>query len=420
MDANALLNQAASLRASGHHAEAVEVLRRAVAAAPARAEVHHALCNALRDVGDLDGAVTSGNRAAELAPLVPFAWGALGVALLEHGDLDEAEKCFRKALTLDPNYVLAHFNLGETLLLKGDWREGWARFEARWMIPGGPRPRTFAKLLWDGKDLNGGTILLHAEAGFGDTIMGARFIPMIARRGGRVIVEVQPELVRLISTASSEAVVVAKGTALPEFDVHAPLLSLPWLLGTTVDNVPAHVPYLHSDAAQVSAWGERMASDKNLRVGLAWAGSPTNPNDWRRSISMNDLQPLAALQGITFYSLQKWRAESASTTTNLKLVDWTSDLRDFADTAALVQNLDLVIAVDSSPAHLAGALARNVWMLTPHAPDPRWLLTRQDTVWYPTMRLFRQSKPRQWSDVIQRVADELTPAGMRPRHDRND
>jgi hypothetical protein len=410
VDANALLNQAASLRATGHYAEAVEVLRGAVAAAPARAEAHHALCNALRDLGDLDGAVTSGRRAAELAPMVPHAWGALGVAMLEQGNLDEAEKVFRKAITLDPNYVLAHFNLGETLLLKGDWREGWARFEARWVIPGGPRPnpRTIGKTLWDGKDLNGRTILLHAEAGFGDTIMGARFIPLIVERGGKVIVEVQPELVRLIASVSDAALVVAKGTALPDFDVHAPLLSLPWLLGITLDNVPAAVPYLHPGPAQISMWRDRIASDKNFSVGLAWAGSPTNPNDWRRSIPIQELQPLAALQGITFYSLQKWRhAENSPVPINLPIIDWTSDLQDFADTAALVQNLDLVIAVDSSPVHLAGALAKNVWMLTPHAPDPRWLLKREDTVWYPTMRLFRQSKPRQWSDVIQRVVNEL-------------
>jgi hypothetical protein len=258
--------------------------------------------------------------------------------------------------------------------------------------------------------LEGRTILLHAEQGFGDAIQFIRYLPLVARCGGKIIIECHPELQRLLQTAAADSPVVATGHTLPAFDLHCPFLSLPRLFGTNLTNIPKDVPYLHANAADVEVWRKRLADQSaSLKVGLAWAGRPTHQNDRNRSLKLGTFAPLAQLAGVRFVSLQKGEAaaEAKSPPEGMELLDAGPELKDFADTAALVAALDLVIAVDTSVVHLAGALGKPVWVLLPFAPDWRWLLNRDDSPWYPTMRLIRQQRRMEWEPVVASIREEL-------------
>jgi hypothetical protein len=258
--------------------------------------------------------------------------------------------------------------------------------------------------------LEGRTLLLHSEQGFGDALQFIRYLPLVARRGARVFVECQEALQRLVQTMSADSTVVARGRPLPPFDVHCPLLSLPRLFATDLASIPRDVPYLHADAAEAGVWRERLAdASASLKVGLVWAGRPTHANDRNRTMKLAGFAPLARIPGVRFVSLQKGdaAAEAKSPPEGMELSDPTEELHDFADTAALVAALDLVIAVDTSVVHLAGALGKPVWVLLPFAPDFRWLLGRSDSPWYPTMRLFRQQRAGEWDYVIAEVRSQL-------------
>jgi hypothetical protein len=259
--------------------------------------------------------------------------------------------------------------------------------------------------------LEGRTILLHAEQGFGDVIQFIRYLPLVEQRGGRIIVECQAELQRLFQTTAERCQIVIRGQPLPAFDLHCPLLSLPRAFGTALANIPGTEPYLQADAEQVGRWQRRLGEfDSMVKVGLAWAGSPTHKKDRNRSMKLARLAPLGQAPGVRFFSLQKGAtaAQAKTPPPGMDLVDWTEELKDFADTAALIANLDLVIAVDTAVVHLAGAMGKPVWTLLPFVPDWRWLLEREDSPWYPTMRLFRQNSWGDWDSVITRVADALS------------
>jgi len=315
-----------------------------------------------------------------------------------------------------------HWNLALALLVQGHFPEGWEEYEWRWKTKGLLSPRQLLpQPLWDGRPLAGRAILLHAEQGLGDTIQFIRYLPLVAQRGGRVIVECQPELQRLVQAMTPDIPVLARGQPLPDFAFQCPLLSLPKALGTTLATIPATVPYLHADAQNVQMWRDRLAGHGSaLKVGLIWAGNPHHKNDRNRSVKLASLAPLAQVPGVQFYSLQKGAAAAQAKTPppGMDLIDRTDDLQDFADTAAMIANLDLVIAVDTSVVHLAGALAKPVWTLLPYCPDWRWLLKRQDSPWYPTMRLFRQPEIGDWDSVIQQLAaalaNRLCPAAATP------
>jgi hypothetical protein len=252
--------------------------------------------------------------------------------------------------------------------------------------------------------------LLHAEQGYGDTVQFIRYLPQVADRGGRIIIECQAALQRLIQTMAGECSVVPAGQPLPTFDVHCPLMSLPRHFETTLQNIPRQIPYLHADTAMVGKWLEKLAQDSSsLKVGLAWAGSKTNENDRSRSMPLSSFAALAQAPDVQFYSLQKGEpaAQANDPPAGLKLIDWTSEIVDFADTAALIANLDLVISVDTAVVHLAGAMGKPVWTLLPFAPDWRWMLERDDSPWYPTMRLFRQPSIGDWDSVVRTVAQAL-------------
>src|SRR2546426_786091 len=372
---------------------------------------HHDMGEAYRLTGKLEDAIASYRLALALKPDYAEAHKNLGIALWDHGKLAEAIACFRQALALKPDYVHAHAGLGLALLRAGDLSHGFTEYEWRWRVKefeqqcaGLILPQPF----WDGSELNGRTILLYAEQGLGTTIQFIRYAPLVARRGGRVIVACQPELVRLLASVDGTAQVVSERASLPDFDLHAPLLSLPRIIGTTLETIPSQCPYLsppESSSVKVEA-----TPDVKLKVGIVWAGLPIHRNDRNRSCPLSYFLELAELPGVAVYSLQKQpRATGLGEVTPGMAVNNLSDqIGDWADTAAAICQLDLVLTVDTGVAHLAGALGRPVWVLLPHVGvDWRWMDGREDSPWYPSMKLFRQKVPGDWPSVFARVSGEL-------------
>ncbi|MDB5355698.1 MAG: hypothetical protein JWN24_2151 [Phycisphaerales bacterium] len=398
-----------ALQGRGRTDEAIAAFRQAIAIKPDHAFSHNNLGSALQAAGRLDDAVAAFAQAVRLQPNFVYAANNLGNALQECGRVDEALAAFGHALRLDPSHPNVHWNFAMALLLKGDFARGWLEYEWRLKCADCPA-RKFSQPMWDGADLGGRTILLHAEQGLGDAIQFARYAALVAARGGRVILECQPALVRLFKTLEGVEHVIAMGEGLPAFDVHCPLLSLPRAFATRLETVPTSMPYLRADAKTVEMWREKIGDHPaRLKVGLAWAGSRSNPNDRNRSVTPRQLAPLTGVPGIQFFSLQKGQpGEPADVACKeLGLIDYTRELHDFAETAGLISNLDLVITIDTSVAHLAGAMGKRVWVLLPFAPDWRWMLGRADSPWYPTMRLFRQPARGDWAATIEAVRQAL-------------
>jgi len=406
-----------ALRNKGLLDEAVAAYRQALRLTPAFAEAHRNLGNALYDLGQLDECINAYHRALQLKPDLVEARNSLGTALRRKGLLDEAIAAYHDAFRMNPEYVGAHENLAHVLLLKGDFAQGWSEYEWRWKRKDFPsQGRKFLQPRWDGRDLNGRKILLHAEQGVGDTIQFVRYAPMVATRGGKVVLECQPGLCGLLRGVVGIEQVVSVGELLPDFDVHCPLMSLPLAFNTGLETIPAAIPYLHADETLSRQWAARLGGPDRLKVGIAWAGSAHHINDRNRSLPASLLSPLAKISGVTFVSLQKGEAarkaspphrQASALPRGVNLIDHTADLYDFGDTAALIANLDLVISADTAVAHVAGAIGKAVWVLLPYAPDWRWLLDREDSPWYPTMRLFRQRSLGDWAEVIERVAQAL-------------
>jgi len=444
-DADALVRDALAHLEAGRSDEAERLLYRALALQPESAEIHNNLGNALRRAGRLEGAVDAYRSAIALAPGLAAAHFNLGLATLQRGDAAAAAQCFRTALkaqpdladahlnlgflleeqgehagataayrcaiAADPGLVEAHVNLGMQLLLRGEYSEGWSEYEWRLSYPeysGADLAKAAAR--WDGKALAGSMILLDAEQGYGDAMQFLRYAPLVAERGGRVMVRCAPELTDLAATVPGVAGVLARGGPLPAFDFHCPLPSLPFVLGTTLETIPVSVPYLRADAELSARWKARLSGGQaDCKVGLVWASQSKHRTARAKSFDLEALAPLAGIPGVRYYSLQKGEAARAAQRPpyGMPLEDLSGELGDFGDTAAAIANLDLVISVDTAVAHLAGAMGRPAWTLLKHAPDWRWLLAREDSPWYPTMRLFRQQKPADWSPVIDAVAGAL-------------
>ncbi len=396
------------LRALGRLPDAVASYQRALALAPAFADAHFNLGNAFKELGQPEEAVNCYIRADALKPGLPDVPTNCGAALRELNRLDEAGQCYAEALRRQADYPEARWNRGVIRLLRGEFTSGWEDYEWRWRVPGLlPAIPKLPQPEWDGGELRGRTILLHAEQGFGDTLQFIRYAPLLAARGATVLVQCQPALVTLLATVPGVSGVFADGATLPQFDTHAPLLSLPRLCGTTLENIPHAVPYLAGPRGRVAL--PPPAPGKTRRIGFAWAGNPANGADRQRSMTLADWLPLFAPAPATFYSLQcgPRAAELQTLPSGLPVHDLSSQLTDFAPTASAIQELDLVITVDTSVAHLAGALGRPVWTLLSFAACWRWLLHRTDSPWYPRMRLFRQPEPGNWRSVVEEVRRAL-------------
>jgi tetratricopeptide (TPR) repeat protein len=412
--AEAYNNLGVALRKQGRLDEAIVEFRQAVALEPGSAGAHSNLGGALRDQGRLDEAIASFQHAVALKPDHHEGHLNLGNSLNDQGSPDEAAESFARALALQPDDADAHFGAALVRLVQGDLERGFAEYEWRWRCPsfaGGQRALP-AGAMWNGGPLDGRTILLHAEQGLGDTLQFARYAPLVATRGGRVVLEVQPELLPLLRGLPGVEQLVARGERLPSFEVHAPLLSLPHLLGTRLATIPAEVPYVRADPTSTAAWAKYLSAGDagaGLRVGLVWAGNQDHKRDSSRSVPLAVLAQLGAVPGVRPLALQKGPAAAQAETwpAGLQLINLGPLLADFGDTASVIENLDLVISVDTSVAHLSGALARPVWVLLPFVSDWRWLREREDSPWYPTARLFRQPAPGDWDSVVARVADAL-------------
>jgi tetratricopeptide (TPR) repeat protein len=404
-------NLGIALREKERFDESVAAFQRAIAINPNYAEAHYNLGIVLKDKGEVDGAIAAYQNAIVLQPNYAEAHDNLGNMLRDKGEVEEAIAAYRRAIVCNPNLAPPHYNLALSLLLRGDWEEGWKKYEWRWKTELFQlHKREFPQPVWDGSNLNGRTILLHAEQGFGDAIQFIRYVPLVAGRGGRVVVEVRPQLLRLMRQLPGVEQWIPSDQALRAFDVRCSIMSLPYLFETTVQSIPVQEP-LRADADLVQAWRGRIESQSaGLKVGLAWAGSPTFKADRTRSISLDRLEPLARARDVTFYSVQKGAAAAQADKPpgGLRLVKLSDELHDFADTAAVMSLMDLVITTDTSVAHLAGAMGRPVWVMLQFMPDWRWLLYREDCPWYPTMRLFRQTRPGDWAGVIARVAEALS------------
>lgn len=407
----ARINLGAILDETGRPAEALDQYRLALAAREGDPIALNNMGSTLFRLGRFAEAARQFRLALERMPDSPEIAIALGGALQRSGDLEAALACFRDLVRRRPDDADAHWNLALALLLAGAFKEGWSEYQWRWKRYGFTSPRrAFDVPAWDGAPLQGKRILVHGEQGYGDTIQFARYLPMVAQRGGTVIAECQSAaLIPLLESIPGVSEVCVMGEELPPFDLETPLLSLPHIFGTELATVPDRVPYLAPPPERLAPWREKLAGDPGLKVGLVWAGKAL-PDPFR-SCPLRHLAPLAEVPGVTLYSLQVGE-EVAQAKECPGLVDLTSGIRDFGDTAALIAGLDLVISVDTSVAHLAGALGKPVWLLLPMAGDYRWLVARDDSPWYPSMRLFRQKLQGEWGEVVQRVRAALDGAAL--------
>jgi tetratricopeptide (TPR) repeat protein len=404
-------NLASVLRDLGHSGDAIDELRAAVRLKPDYFDANYNLSVALREEGRLVEAIAAMQKVVKLKPNYVAAFNSLGNSLRGLMSLDDAIVAYRRAIALQGDLAEAHHNLAMPLLLKGNFREGLPEYEWRWKCKDFlPRPREFPMPRWDGSPLNGQFILLYPEQGFGDTIQFARYAAMVQSRGGKVILEVQPLLRRLFDGFSGAAHVVSSGEPLPKFDTHCPLLSLPLVFQTDLASIPAPVPYIHANAELADQWLARLGGgDDRVKIGIAWAGAAGHGNDRSRSFPLSTFATLAGIPNTVFFSLQKGdpSTQAAQPPPGMTLIDHSPDLVDFADTAALIANLDLVISADTAVVHLAGAMGKPVWVLLPFASDWRWLLDRDDSPWYPTMRLYRQRAPGDWKNLLEKVREDL-------------
>ena len=412
--ADARANRSAAFAMLERFEEALADCDAVLAYAPANAMAHYNRANALASLGRHADSLAAYDRVLALIPQHVLAWNNRGntlSALKRHAD---AVASFAKAIALKPDYADAHFNQALALLATGDYPRGFAAYEWRWKRTGMPARRNYGCPLWLGEyPLERKAILVYSEQGLGDSIQFARYVPILARAGARVVLEVHAEVKTLLSRLAGASHVVARGEELPAFDVHCPLGSLPLACKTELANVPADIPYLAADESRVAKWQPRLAALKQPRVALVWSGNANHANDRNRSIALSSLKPLWDTNAANFISLQRdLRGSDADTLKNspgiLHLGDQFADLDD---TAAVLALCDLVISVDTSVAHLAAAMGRPTWVLLPFSPDWRWTLESMHSPWYPAARLFRQPQFGDWASVIERVRAELAKLG---------
>jgi len=406
--AGALAGLGAILLEIGDTDRALPLLRRSIELAPGSPDVHCNLGKAHFLRGESRAAVEGFSRALAIDPFHARTLCNLGFQLEVLGDLAGSKECYRVALAHHPESALARFGLGMAQLAEGNFAEGWQNCEARWETHQFKEARPqFSQPQWKGEDLRGARILVYSEQGLGDTLQFARYLPLLAARGATIILQVQPGLRRLLENSGGAAQLLVAGEETPAFDWHCPLLSLPLAFGTEVSSIPAPIPYLRAPEEAVALWSQRLDPDR-LRVGLVWSGNPTHARNRDRSMTVEAMARLSRMEKAAFYSLQMGAsAATPDAPSGTSIVNLSDQTHDFADTAAIVANLDLVITVDTSVAHLAGGMGKPVWILLHRVADWRWLLDREDSPWYPTARLFRQTVAGDWSGVMERVEGEL-------------
>jgi Tfp pilus assembly protein PilF len=390
--------------AQGHFLQALRIR-------PTDADAHNNLGNALRALHRPQQALEQYDQALQYEPNHVEAYSNQGSLLKTLGQYERAMDSLNKALSRQPDHPDAQWNKALLLILLGDLKNGWALYDARLHTRElGPHYRNYGRPPWRGEfSLTGKTLLVPGEQGLGDVIQFCRYLPILARQSGQIILEVRTALVALMSRlACNNLTIVATGTPLPPVDAVCPLLSLPYALGTTLDTIPAAIPYLSVDDERRQTWRDTLGPAHRPRIGLAWSGSAGHPNDHARSLPLSALLPLFSLK-IEWHSMQtEYRDSDQSVLLSLSTIrQHQHQLHDLTDTAALIDALDLVVCVDTAVAHLAGALGKEVWLMLPAVPDYRWMLDRDDTPWYPGMRLFRQSTPGNWHDVIECVGAAL-------------
>lgn len=366
------------------------------------------LAQILEKLGRHQDAVVAAMRHKVVSqPQSTEALADLGTALAYRGHYDEALDCYGKALELDANRAEVHSKRAVLRLLRGNLEQGFAEFEWRWRQSDNP-PRPFKQPRWEGSYLNGRTILLHGEQGLGDVVQFVRYAPIVKERGGTVIVECYRQLTSLLGRTPGIDRIVIRGEPLPDFDVHASLVSLPYILATTSETIPANVPYVRVSPALLETWRAILPKQNRLKVGIAWQGNPKHALDSMRSIPLECFRALADSTNVQLFSLQKGAgSEQLGQQVGFEIIDLGPKIEDFADTAAVLQHLDLLICADTAVLHVAGALGMPAWGLIPRFPDWRWQLEREDSPWYPSLRLFRQSVAGNWADVFQRVRASL-------------
>jgi Flp pilus assembly protein TadD len=407
-DAQASL--AAALARQGRLNEASAACQRAIELSPqdARAYLNLGIIHSKSD--DFEGAVEAYRKAIGLDPNSPEVSTNLGIALSNLGRSQAAIEASRRAIELRPGDPMLHYNHAMLLLLAGDLKAGFREFEWRHFHPAPRfRPKAFDVPRWSGGRRDGRILLIHAEQGLGDTLHFARFVSAAAASGGPVVLQVQPPLVELLR-GSLDVTVVSRDEPEPPFDLHVPLMSLAYELGCRIETIPAQQPYLKVAPAKIAEWQRRLAKYSGVKVGVVWAGNAGHLHDRKRSLLAEILLPRLLMPGVQLFSLQKEvRASDRAVLERLKgrVVDLEPLLTNFAETAAAASAMDLVIAVDTAVAHMAGALGKPTWILLPHILDWRWFYERDDSPWYPSVRLFRQHRPGDWESVLNRLSGEL-------------
>jgi hypothetical protein len=398
-------NRGLVLQILNHPGDALASFEQAIALDPNCAPAHNNRGNILKGFNRLEEALESYDRVLALHPAHAEAHNNRGTVLQELHRLEDALAAYDQALFLNPSYPAAHLNKSLLKLLTGNYEEGWRLYEWRWKADQKTEYRNFTQPLWLGEEsLKDRTLLVQAEQGLGDMLQFCRYVPMLHEMGVKVILETPHPLVSILSTLTDHLTVIEKGSPLPVFDYYCPVMSLPLAFKTTGETIPVKTPYLFADPSKISVWQKRLGAKTRPRIALAWSGNVKNTSLRNRSVALEDLTPLLNLP-FEFHSLQtEYRGNDKSILPTFPQIhDHQSELKDFSDTAALVSEMDLVISVDTSVAHLTGALGKPLWVLLPFTTSFRWLLDRSDSPWYPTATLFRQSKPGDWSTVISKV-----------------
>lgn len=409
--ANAWKNRGIVLSDLKRFADALACHDRVIQLCPEDAQAFNLRGNVLHRLRRFDEAVESHTHAAALRPDYAEAFYNRSISLRELRRVPEAVASCEKAVAIRPHYAEAWWNMAELLILAGDYSRGWPLFDWRWKSAEyGKVFRQLDRPVWRGdEDITGRTVLVNLDGGFGDTLNFCRYAVLLEQRGAKVIMEAQAGLVALLQHSFPSMRVIANGQPLPAFDLHCPMMGLPGALALPLHQIPSSIPYVRAPAGRAEKWAARLGGKTRPRIGLVWSGSTDHSNDLQRSMPAAMMGCLTTLDA-EFHCLQKdIRASDLPAVAALPIHAWTAELHDFADTAGLILQMDLVISVDTSVAHVAGALGRPVWVLLPDVPDMRWLLDRADSPWYPqVMRLFRQDASRTWGNVLEEVRHQLS------------